>query len=127
LRAISGALEYREIMFPSAARQSDKTGSFKAKGLGEALCLLKCFLRNCRDGLPLGCVETIHAEFVKLIGGLTCQGLLQGCGACVGVIKVHTLNLIGGQRDKNLQRIARLGDHGLAQMRERFGQMFAVW
>ena len=114
-------------MFPSAARQSDKTGSFKAKGLGEALCLLKCFLRNCRDGLPLGCVETIHAEFVKLIGGLTCQGLLQGCGACVGVIKVHTLNLIGGQRDKNLQRIARLGDHGLAQMRERFGQMFAVW
>jgi hypothetical protein len=42
------------------------------------------------------------------------------------VIEVHTLNLIGGQRDKNLQRVARLGHHGLAQMRERFGQMFAV-
>jgi hypothetical protein len=43
------------------------------------------------------------------------------------MIKVHTLNLIGGQRHKNLQRIARLGHHGLAQMRERFDQMFGVW
>ena len=127
LVAISGALEHREIIFPSTARQSDKTRSFKAKGLGEAFCLLKRFLCNRRDGLPLGCKETIHAEFVKLIGGLTCQGLLQGFGACVGVIKVHTLNLIGGQRYKNLQRICRLGHHGLAQMRERFGQMFSVW
>ena len=125
--AISSALEYREIIFPSAARQSDKTRSFKAKGLGETFCLLKCFLRNHRNGLPPGCGETIYAEFVKLIGGLACQGSLQGCGACVGMIKVHTLNLIGGQRHKNLQRIARLGHHGLAQMRERFDQMFGVW
>jgi hypothetical protein len=43
------------------------------------------------------------------------------------MIKVYTLNLIGGQHHKNLQRIACLGHHGLAQMRERFDQMFGVW
>ena len=53
--------------------------------------------------------------------------MLQGCAASVGVIEVQTFDLIVGQRDENFQRICRVRHRCLAQMRERFGQMFGVW
>ena len=71
LVAKSRSLKYRKIIPPRAARQSDETHGLKAKGLGEAFGLVKRFLRNHRDGLPLGCGVTVHAKFVELIRGLT--------------------------------------------------------
>jgi hypothetical protein len=64
-------MKYRKIISPRAARQSDVTNRLKAKGLGEAVGLVKRFLRNCRDALPLGCGQTIHAKLMELIRGLT--------------------------------------------------------
>ena len=119
-------MKYRKIISPRAARQSDVTNSLKAKGLGEAVGLVKRFLRNCREALPLGCGQTIHAKLVELIRGLARQRMLQGCAAGVGVIQIQKLDLIGGQRNENLQRICRARHRRLAQMRERFGQIFAV-
>jgi NCAIR mutase (PurE)-related protein len=52
--------------------------------------------------------------------------MLQGCAAGVGVIQIQKLDLIAGQRNENLQRICRARHRRLAQMRERFGQIFAV-